>query len=111
MNNEQIPCDVCKVVLVDKDIHKEELGMCLDCSNEYWSHEDEEEFQVIKEYEAMEMFDAMLDDCYHPVFIAYGEFFASTILKDCDPIGYRQLFIEYVDTLPEDGIKVEGYHD
>lgn len=37
-----IPCAVCEKVLVDKDIYEEELGMCLDCSDAYWSHEDEE---------------------------------------------------------------------
>jgi len=26
---------------VDEDIWKEELEMCLDCSNKYWSHDDE----------------------------------------------------------------------
>lgn len=33
----QSPCDKCGV-LIDTDIYKEELGMCLECSNEYWSH-------------------------------------------------------------------------
>ena len=28
---------------VDHDIWFEELGMCLDCSNAYWSHDDEDE--------------------------------------------------------------------
>jgi hypothetical protein len=29
-------------VFIDADIWQEELGMCLDCSNAYWSHDDEE---------------------------------------------------------------------
>ncbi len=34
------PCDTCGV-LIDADIHAEELGFCVDCSNAYFSHEDE----------------------------------------------------------------------
>jgi hypothetical protein len=34
------PCNYCST-LIDSDIHQEELGMCLDCSNAYWSHNDE----------------------------------------------------------------------
>jgi hypothetical protein len=36
------PCDHCGVP-IDSDIHTEELGMCLDCSNKYWGHEGEDE--------------------------------------------------------------------
>jgi sugar phosphate isomerase/epimerase len=32
-----IPCDYCKIP-IDSDVYEEELGMCLDCSNAYWSH-------------------------------------------------------------------------
>jgi len=36
------PCDDCGV-LIPSDIHEEELGMCVDCSNEYFTHLDEDE--------------------------------------------------------------------
>lgn len=36
------PCDICGTP-VDTDIHKEELGMCIDCSHKYWTHEEEED--------------------------------------------------------------------
>lgn len=36
-----IPCNMCGDP-VDADIHEEELGMCLDCSNDYFTHDDEE---------------------------------------------------------------------
>ena len=39
--NEMEPCVDCGV-MIDADVHAEELGMCLDCSNVYWSHDDEE---------------------------------------------------------------------
>jgi hypothetical protein len=34
------PCVDCNI-MIDADVWQEELGMCLDCSNKYWSHEDE----------------------------------------------------------------------
>jgi hypothetical protein len=35
-----LPCDVCGDKL-QADIHAEELGMCVDCSNAYFTHDDE----------------------------------------------------------------------
>lgn len=35
-----VPCDECGTV-VDADIHAEEFGMCVDCSNEYFNHDEE----------------------------------------------------------------------
>ena len=34
-------CDKCGD-LIQKDIHAEELGMCIECSNAYFNHDDEE---------------------------------------------------------------------
>jgi hypothetical protein len=36
------PCTGCGVA-VGHDVWFTELGMCLDCSNAYWSHDDESE--------------------------------------------------------------------
>lgn len=36
------PCRECNTARVDADIYEEELGLCLTCSNAYWSHDDEE---------------------------------------------------------------------
>lgn len=36
-----LPCNLCGE-LISKDIHEEELGMCIDCSNAYYTHNDEE---------------------------------------------------------------------
>ena len=36
--NSETPCDVCET-LIDTEIHAEELGMCIDCSNDYFSQE------------------------------------------------------------------------
>lgn len=41
------PCDECGAP-VDTDIHAEELGMCLECSNRYWNHEDEQEREPVE---------------------------------------------------------------
>jgi hypothetical protein len=34
----ETPCDVCET-LIDTEIHAEEFGMCIDCSNDYFSQE------------------------------------------------------------------------
>lgn len=39
--NEQLPCELCRVVMLDKDVYATELGMCVDCSNGYYNHEEE----------------------------------------------------------------------
>jgi hypothetical protein len=39
INGGLLPCDKCGDK-IDADIHAEELGMCVDCSNEYFSHEE-----------------------------------------------------------------------
>jgi len=36
---DKVPCDECGVP-IQADIHAEELGMCVECSNEYYSHEE-----------------------------------------------------------------------
>jgi hypothetical protein len=41
MNTKFIPCVECATP-VDADIHAEEMGMCVECSNEYYNHDDEE---------------------------------------------------------------------
>lgn len=38
----KLPCDKCGT-LIEADIHAEELGMCVECSNAYFNHEEEEE--------------------------------------------------------------------
>jgi hypothetical protein len=39
---ETLPCRDCQIP-VDTDIWFEELEMCVDCSNKFYTHEDEEE--------------------------------------------------------------------
>jgi hypothetical protein len=40
-STETTPCDECGTP-VDTDIHAEELGMCVECSNKYYDHDGEE---------------------------------------------------------------------
>lgn len=35
------PCRECQTARVDAGIYDEELGLCLTCSNAYWSHDEE----------------------------------------------------------------------
>ena len=41
VGNQETPCDICDE-LMPTDIHQEELGMCLECSNLWWSHSSDE---------------------------------------------------------------------
>ena len=34
------PCDICGVK-IDTDIHAEEMGLCVECSTEWWAHSDD----------------------------------------------------------------------
>jgi hypothetical protein len=38
---EMTPCDKCGT-LVKSDTHAEEIGLCLDCSNDYFDHTEED---------------------------------------------------------------------
>ena len=64
---------------------------------------------VLTEWEAMALYDDMLDECYPTYSINGMEYTASTILKECDPIAYRVTFSEYADELAQNGTPVEGY--
>ncbi len=65
--------------------------------------------EMLTEEEGMDMYDEMLDECYPGLNVAGYTFYASTILKKCDPIAYRVGFSEYADQLAENGTPVEGY--
>lgn len=54
------------------------------------------------EEEAEAMFDEMLDDCYEAVKIGNSIFYASQILKNCDPIAYNIGVYEYIDYMKEE---------
>ena len=41
----------------------------------------------------IELFEDMLDEAYPSVIVAGIEFYPSQILKECDPIAYREAFL------------------
>lgn len=49
------------------------------------------------DYEIEEAYVEMLNECYEPVKIGYSEFYASDILKNCDPVAYRIGLSEYIE--------------
>jgi hypothetical protein len=58
------------------------------------------------------MFIEYLDDAYEQMNIGYGKFYASDILKNCDPIAYRIALSEFIDNLADNAdIYVEGQTD
>ena len=48
-------------------------------------------------YELEQAYDEMLDECYPTFKIGYSEFYASDVLKNCDPIMYRIGLSEYIE--------------
>lgn len=56
----------------------------------------------MEDYEIEESYKEMLDECYGVVKIGYGEYWASDVLKNCDPIAYRIGLLGYTDSLEED---------
>ena len=64
--------------------------------------------RLISERQAAEMYDEMLDDCEGPVELCGMTYSASHVLREVDPTAYRCGFNDYVDSLTDDDIFVEG---
>lgn len=64
--------------------------------------------RLITEAEALEMYEEMLDDCEGPVELCGMTYSASHVLREVDPVAYRCGFNDYVDSLTDDDIFVEG---
>ena len=64
--------------------------------------------RLITEAEARNMFEEMLDDCEGPVELCGMTYSASHVLREVDPTAYRCGFNDYVDSLTDDDIFVEG---
>lgn len=65
--------------------------------------------ETLTQYELEQQYDEMLDDCYEPYKMADMIYYASDILKNCDPMAYRTGMSDYANALIEDGQPVEGY--
>jgi len=64
--------------------------------------------RLITEAEALEMYEEMLDDCEGLVELCGMTYSASYVLREIDPVAYRCGFNDYVDSLTDDDIFVEG---
>lgn len=73
-----LPCDNCGTA-IPADVHSEELGFCLPCSNKFWEHKPMEG-----------------GDCEHMALIATGEQFFSDYL-DCwlEPVACVDCKVEF----------------
>ena len=67
--------------------------------------------ELISVPRAEDLYDEMLDECNEMVRIGILEYTPSQVLKEVDPIAYREGFLEYVNYLVEDGIFVTGCSD
>jgi hypothetical protein len=64
--------------------------------------------RLISERTAYAWFDEMLDDCEGPVELCGMTYSASQVLREVDPVAYRCSFNDYVDSLTEEDVFVEG---
>ena len=64
--------------------------------------------RLISERTAHAWFDEMLDDCEGPVELCGMTYSASEVLREVDPVAYRCGFNDYVDSLTEEDVFVEG---
>ena len=55
-----------------------------------------------EDYEIEQDYKDMLDEVYGTVKIGSAEFNASEVLRECDPIMYREGLLDYQDSLEED---------
>ena len=67
--------------------------------------------RLVTEAEALEMYEEMLDDCEGPVELCGMTYSASHVLREVDPVAYRCGFNDYVDSLMDDDVFVEGLTD
>jgi hypothetical protein len=67
-------------------------------------------FEVISEAEAVERYEDILDS-EGPLTLAGMSYARSYVLREVDPVAYRCGFNDFVDSLTEDGIYVEGITD
>jgi hypothetical protein len=67
--------------------------------------------ELVTESLARDMYDEMLNDIYDVTVIGGSKFYPSQILREMDPIAYQCGFNDYVDSLVESEICVEGLTD
>ena len=67
--------------------------------------------QIISEREATELFEDVLDDTNPTVKVGYLSFMPSMVLRELDPVAYREDFLLFCDSLVDSDIYVEDYTD
>lgn len=99
----------------DDESHAE--GLAMEYANrktgEQVDHIDEinefDQFEVLTEQEATELYDDMLDDCNEVVQVCGMSYNPSRVLKEVDPIAYNCGFSDFCDSLLDNHQLVEGY--
>jgi hypothetical protein len=69
-----------------------------------------DQFEVLTEHEASEMYDDMLDDCNEEVQVCGMSYNPSRVLKEVDPIAYNCGFSDFCDSLLDNHQLVEGFY-
>lgn len=65
--------------------------------------------EIMAEEDAYAMYEEMLNECHDMITIGYIELYPADVLRECDPIAFRTGFADYISSIAEDGIAVEGW--
>lgn len=63
-----------------------------------------QEYMITKPTELVEAYDEMLDETLEPFRVGTLKYLPSQVLRQVDPIVYREGLLEYADSLAEDGL-------
>lgn len=70
-----------------------------------------EEYQEVSEYELQSMYDDMLDGVSETIQVFGLTYDPSHVLKELDPVAYRNGFNDYIDSMMQDGDLYEDEHE
>jgi len=67
--------------------------------------------RLLREYEARKEFEAFFDEVTGDVSVGRLRYSASEVLRQVDPVAYREEFSFWCDMMVDSGVYVEGYTD
>lgn len=67
------------------------------------------DYNYVTDYELIERYKDMLNECYPLVTIGGLTFEPATVIYECDPIAFRVGLSDFANSLTQDGYVVEGY--
>lgn len=69
------------------------------------------ETTIMSGYDAEQMFDDLMEDSYGEIDVCGFKMSALRVLKEMDPIAYRECFLDWANCMADDGTIIEGVTD